>query len=351
MINNGKKSILIIKLDAIGDYILFRNFLEEIKKSDLYKDYKITFLGNVVVKDLVENLDKEFVDSFIWFNKKEINKNPLKILKIINLIITKKFNIVVNTSYSRRFIGDLFVKLSRSKDKIGFRGDCNNISLKYKKITDKWYNRLIDINKKNVFEFYKNREFFSIILNRETQIKKPFIDKTIINLNKISLPDNFVVLFPGASANKRKWFKDNFIKISEYLINNYKFNIIICGSDEDKINFENEKFFDMTGKTNLMQLIYIISKSKLIISNDTSGAHIGTALDIPTIVLSQFNHYGRFFPYPSEISEKNICLTPDIFNNLSREELIEKFKLGSDIDISLLSVDKVKKAIDLILKK
>ncbi len=183
------------------------------------------------------------------------------------------------------------------------------------------------------------------------QIKKPFIDKTIINLDKISLPDNFVVLFPGASADKRKWPKDNFIKISEYLINNYKFNIVVCGSGEDKISFENEKFFDMTGKTNLMQLVYIISKSKLIISNDTSGAHIGAALDIPLIVLSQFNHCGRFFPYPSEISERNICLTPDILNNLSKEELIEKFKFDSDTDISLLGIDKVKKTIDLILEK
>ena len=28
------KTLLIVRLDAIGDYILFRNFIEEIRKSD-----------------------------------------------------------------------------------------------------------------------------------------------------------------------------------------------------------------------------------------------------------------------------------------------------------------------------
>jgi ADP-heptose:LPS heptosyltransferase len=340
---SNNKKILIIKLDAIGDYVLFRNFLSEIKDDG----YNITFLGNIKIKDLAEGLDKMVVDKFIWFNI-EKRKNIFYLFKIYFKLI-KKFSIVVNASFSRSSISDFLVKISKSELKIGFNGDTNNISEKYKKITNKWYTKLIDINKKNVFEFYKNREFFSTILNREIQVKKPFINETIINLNKVSLPDDFVVLFPGASADKRKWSKDNFIKISEYLINNYGFNIVVCGSDEDKINFKSEKFFDMTGKTNLMQLIYIISKSKLIISNDTSGAHIGIALNIPTIILSQFNNYGRFVPYPPEISEKNICLTPDIFNNLSKEELIEKFKFGSNVDISLLSIDKVKKTIDLML--
>jgi len=212
---SNNKKILIIKLDAIGDYVLFRNFLSEIKDDG----YNITFLGKIKIKDLAEGLDKMVVDKFIWFNI-EKRKNIFYLFKIYFKLI-KKFSIVVNASFSRSSISDFLVKISKSELKIGFNGDTNNISEKYKKITNKWYTKLIDINKKNVFEFYKNREFFSTILNREIQVKKPFINETIINLNKVSLPDDFVVLFPGASADKRKWSKDNFIKIFEYLINNY----------------------------------------------------------------------------------------------------------------------------------
>ena len=41
------KSLLLIRLDAIGDYILFRNFIEELKKDEKYKHYSITLLGNI----------------------------------------------------------------------------------------------------------------------------------------------------------------------------------------------------------------------------------------------------------------------------------------------------------------
>ena len=345
------RNLLIIKLDAIGDYILFRNFLEEIRVSCLYKDYRITFLGNSAVRDIAETLDKGFVDEFIWINRKDFFKNPFNVLRIANLIYNK-FNTTIHATHSREFIGDLLVKLSGSETRIGFYGDCNNISEKEKNKTDKWYTKLIDINKKINFEFYKNKYFFSQILNKSLAIKKPFIEiKNIPTDTQITLPDNFVVLFPGSSIDSKQWPADNFRSIGKYIINTYNQNIVICGSKADNasadiINIDGDKkIFDLTGKTSLTQLILVISKAKLVISNDTSGAHIGAALGIPTIILSRFNHYLRFVPYPPEISDKIFCLLPNIFNNISEDELVEKFKLGSDVDISLISVSDVKEAI------
>ena len=46
-----KRNVLIIFLDAIGDYILFRNFLSEIRESSKFKDYTITLLGCEKFKD------------------------------------------------------------------------------------------------------------------------------------------------------------------------------------------------------------------------------------------------------------------------------------------------------------
>ena len=168
------KTLLIIKLDAIGDYVLFRNFLEEIRTSSTYKDYKITFLGNSVVKDLSETLDKAFVDEFIWIKKRNVFKNPLSILKIADLIYNK-FNTTIHATYSREFIGDLLVKLSGSETRIGFYGDCNNISEKEKNKTNTWYTKLVPIDPKINFEFYKNKSFFSQILNSELIIKLSLI--------------------------------------------------------------------------------------------------------------------------------------------------------------------------------
>ena len=40
------KTLLIVKTDGIGDYVLFRNFLGIIRSSDKFKDFKITLLGD-----------------------------------------------------------------------------------------------------------------------------------------------------------------------------------------------------------------------------------------------------------------------------------------------------------------
>jgi hypothetical protein len=59
------KELLIVKTDAIGDYILFRNLLPYIRNSKRFQGYKIVLLGNVIWKDLAEFYDKDFVDEFI----------------------------------------------------------------------------------------------------------------------------------------------------------------------------------------------------------------------------------------------------------------------------------------------
>ena len=227
------KTLLIIKLDAIGDYVLFRNFLEEIRTSSTYKDYRITFLGNSVVKDLAETLDKVFIDEFIWINKRDVFKNPFSILKIADLIYNK-FNTTIHATYSREFVGDLLVKLSGSETRIGFYGDCNNISEKEKNKTNTWYTKLVHIDPKINFEFYKNKSFFSQILNSELIIKKPHINlKNLPISTPPLLPSNFVLLFPGAQQSFRRWPADKFQSIANYLINKHNLDVVICGSKSD----------------------------------------------------------------------------------------------------------------------
>ena len=70
-----QKSLLLVRLDAIGDYILFRNFIESLKKNQKYNNYKITLLGNNVWKNLSKELDYEYVDNFIWLDRNKFNKN------------------------------------------------------------------------------------------------------------------------------------------------------------------------------------------------------------------------------------------------------------------------------------
>lgn len=67
--------ILLIRLDAIGDYVLFRNFIEILETNEHYKSYHITLIGNSAWKGLSLELDKEYVDNFIWIDKRKFTYN------------------------------------------------------------------------------------------------------------------------------------------------------------------------------------------------------------------------------------------------------------------------------------
>ncbi len=136
------KTILLVRLDAIGDYILFRNFIEILK--DEYRDYKITLVGNIVWRDIALEFDKDFIESFIWINRKNFERNPLYRYKKLKDITKIGYEIVVNPTYSRSFfVDDTIVNVINSRKKIGSQGDLSNIRKWQKSISDKYYDKLV----------------------------------------------------------------------------------------------------------------------------------------------------------------------------------------------------------------
>lgn len=354
------KNLLIIKLDAIGDYVLFRNFLEIIHRSAKYKDYQITFCGSSDIKDLAETLDNDFVDKFIWIDKAKMAYKPFYFLQIAKFLYGR-FSVAIQATYSRDVIGDVLIKLSEAPKRFGFRGDLNNQSAKKKIKTDTWYTELIDIDENNFFEFNKNKEFFEKICEEKINLSAAVIDRKKIpdfyfkhgfksNFN------NYVVIFPGANQSFRRFYPAGFAIIIDYLWEKYSYLPIIAGSQNDQLIAAAIKasslsnIINLTGQTSLIELTALISESSLLISNDTAAVHLAMALGTKTIVLSQFNHYGRFVPYPKEMAEGRMhCLTPDKYKELNERELIKKFSKGSRENIDLIKLEDVFSAIDKLL--
>ena len=72
------KTLLVIRLDGIGDYTLFRNFLQFLRSSDKYGDYNITLLATKLGQ-IFPILDKSYVNQFIWLDRGKFFKDPLRL--------------------------------------------------------------------------------------------------------------------------------------------------------------------------------------------------------------------------------------------------------------------------------
>lgn len=353
-----EKSLLLIRLDAIGDYVLFRNFIEVLRKSEKYKDYRITLLGNSAWKNVSEELEHEYISNFLWLDRSKFIKNFIYRYKKFQEIVSCGHEVVLSPVYSRDFfVSDSIIKLVYSKEKIGSTGDLSNIRKWQKNISDKYYDVLVPAKDELMFEFDRNREFFENLLGKKLDIKKPHIDLKPKKM-PFKLLQNYAILFIGASASFRKWNIEGFAKVGEYLKEKHGYEIVLCGAPtdlDDALRFKeyfDGSYIDLVGKTSLTELLHVIYSGNLMIANETSAPHFAVALEMTNVfVISNGNHYGRFTPYPKDMAPNyHVIYHPQIEKNIEDyKKLSNSYGFGSDLDINEISFENVKNKIKQVL--
>jgi len=355
--NVHSADILLIRLDSLGDYILFRNFISELRNSSRFTNCKITLLGNINWKELAENLDGKYIDKFIWIDVNNTLMNLKKRFVFLNEISKQKFQYLINPAISRSFYtDDSIAKVSNSNLKIGCTGDYANSSVFQKKKSDDYYDELIKIDDIMKFEFYRNKEFFEKLLRKKIDIDKPFINISEKKIEEFSNKD-YALIVPGAGNPKRQWNMENFGAVIKHLLNEYNMEIYITGTKLEKnlvdrlieIN-KSDRVHSLVGNIDSMKLAQIIKRAKIMVSNETGPVHFAALLNIKTICISTGNTLYRFNPYPEEISSSIKYIYPEIIKeNLNNQEKLKKFWMGSDLEIDLIDRKEVIKEIDNIL--
>ncbi|MBM4079566.1 MAG: glycosyltransferase family 9 protein [Planctomycetes bacterium] len=100
-----------------------------------------------------------------------------------------------------------------------------------------------------------------------------------------------VCLHPGASSSSYEWHPDRFAEVAARLSDGMDVRIAITGSQADVQKaahiaaLARRDVLNLAGKTTLGQLAAVFERAALLISVDTSAAHIGAALGVNTVVL------------------------------------------------------------------
>ncbi len=367
-----ENSVIIIRNDAIGDYLLFRNFLSIIRK--YYPKHHITLLGNTIWSDLAINLDNAFVDNFIFINTTKFRRNIIYRICFLRHIKQYKFSVLINPIHSRDELNFTLSCAIYAHFKVAPQGDFINARECSKRQNDTIYTQILPSSNNVCFEFYRNREFFTNLFKKSLNTSL-HIDTTLLPSkseieNLFGIPSNYSVLFIGASAKYRQWSIKHFAKVGTYLIQKYHQNIVICGGKDDFMQAQNLKILlessldstpylnntqivNLAGQTSLIQLAGIVYNGNYLISNETSCTHLGAILDTTIIVVSNGNHLGRFIPYPTELADKYYSVFhPFIEENLQQyKTLSNTFAYKSTLDINEISPNMVINVIDKIKEK
>jgi ADP-heptose:LPS heptosyltransferase len=343
------QTLLIIKLEGIGDYILFRNFIEILKNHPQFSEYRITLCGNTSFKNFAESFDSSFINDFIWMNPKKFQTNPLYRKKMLREIRHRGFDTVIYPTHSRdSLLGDSIVRCSGARNRIGTAGDDVHAKDWERKFFNRYYTQLIKIPDNIYFEFLRNKNFFEQLLDEQLSISKPFL--RITQSSSFDIPKPYVVMCPDAQLYKRRWDINNFLILSEHLYKQYQLISVYTGGkpiDRENIELKNHQFIiDLTGKTTLTETVELISAASLVVANDTGVSHIGVALDKPVVVISNGNHYGRFTYLPEVYDKISYVFPPKFYKyNFTSEQLVQNYKYGSFLNINTITIEQVLKTV------
>jgi ADP-heptose:LPS heptosyltransferase len=311
-----KKVIGLVKIGGIGDYVLFRNYLKNIKLNNNFKGHKIVLCLNKSSSEMALKLDKKWIDDLFFIDSRKFQLNPIYLLR--SLIQFRRFNFskIINLDYSRDFSGDFLTIVSGAKLKICFEGDCTNLSKTEKHFSNRYYSKIFKNSVQELFEFDRNKEIFSKIFNKKI---KAVLKLPKIKISKEEIPKQYVVISVGGSSENKRWPIEKYIELAEYIFEKWGLLSIFIGGND--IKFESNKKFilNKVGKLSILESIEFVQNSKLVITNDTCTLHFAGASNIPAVCITNNLDKQRFISYP-----KNVLI---IFkNNLSKIKVKDVFE-------------------------
>ena len=113
---------------------------------------------------------------------------------------------------------------------------------------------------------------------KDDEIKFHKVKEIKLNLD---LPEEYYIVFPSASLDKKKWEYEKYGELIEKIYEKTKLPVVFCGTNSDLTdvsevikNIKNAKYINCLGKSSVVEFIEIIRRAKFVITNDTGAYHI-----------------------------------------------------------------------------
>jgi ADP-heptose:LPS heptosyltransferase len=306
-----RTKVLIVKLDAIGDFFLWLDSAKEFRNIFPEEKYTIVLLGNHLWVPLAKKL--AYFDEVLALDRIRFEADMHYRTHLVKSIRATRFRIVVHPTYSRHFLfGDSIVRFSGAPERIGSEGDCSNILPSLKRISDRWYTRLIPATKAPLMELERNAEFLRGLGLPDFRADMPVWPAPPVQcppLGELAGTD-YYILFPGATVPLKQWPVEHFAKVARHLHRETGWTGVVCGGlGESELGdrlllLAEVPMKNLAGRTSLPELVSAIDGAHLLVGNDTSGIHIAASVSTPSVCILGGGHYGRFLPYRVEVEPR-----------------------------------------------
>jgi len=350
----GSKRALVVRLDEIGDYMLWRPVIRHLLTAKALEGKELTLCGNASWRSLYEQLDVECFHTVIWVDKRRFKKDLGYRLEILQQINRSGFEVVINPTFSRdKRHDDAIVLAAKGKQVYGMVANEENIR-PYEKGYDKgMYTHLFRGPEGAMFELMRNRLFAEYVVGSSMKEMIWQLNRERLPLVDLILPEKYLVIFPGSRSARRIWPARYFAEVATYCQQQFDWEVVLCGGAGD-ISYANafKELFpgnvtDLTGATGLPQLLTILRGAQWLVTVDTGSVHLAAAVGCNVTAIFNGSQYGRFAPYPRELTQIIHAIYPkEIAMDLQNPTIIRnKYTFTVDIPYDWVSTEQVIKTI------
>lgn len=279
--------ILVRFTNWVGDAVMALPALDALKEN--FPDSSISVVGRPWIIPLLENHPS--VDRILPLEKRgRYPKDFFEVLRVAARIRRIGFDLAV--LFQNAFEAALLVRLGGVGMRVGYNTDGRRFLLSHAIIRDK-----------NLLAHHQVEYYLSILraLGWEAKDRDPRLyvapgdqesARSLLSEYAIQ-PDNFLVgLSPGAAFGPAKrWPAERFAEIGDRAVETWRAKILILGSKGDwhigqrvKEHMRRESL-NLCGRTTLGEVMALINRCRLFLTNDSGLMHIASALNVPTVAI------------------------------------------------------------------
>jgi len=299
--SQNSKIVLVVRLDHIGDFILWIPAAKELRAIYPAADWQLILLANKTWADMAMELD--IFDEVLPIDRQRLLTNLTYRFRALCQSRRACADTAIQPTYSRDALrDDALIRASGAEQRIGSQGDYSNTTPWLKSLSDRTYTRLVPATTKPIHELQRNAEFV-VGLGGLNRLDFPSLPVPSTQPPSVLDDTTYFVLFPGASWTGKQWPAARFAELAARIRRQTGWVCVICGGVADAVTAQKIQtlagppVINLAGKTDMQELVATLARSRLVITNDTSAAHMSPAVGTPTVCILGGGHYGRFLPY------------------------------------------------------
>ncbi|MCM1466640.1 MAG: glycosyltransferase family 9 protein [Alistipes sp.] len=361
----GSGKVLVIKSDAIGDFLIWLDSAKELRT--LYEGKCIVLICSSPCVEIAKATG--YFDEILTLDIRRFESDTAYRKEMIRQFSGLSFDTLIQTAFSRTVHMDMLAAVIPATEKIGLVSDESRTNLsRYivtksnKKKLDSVYDKLIPVTDGWLMEVKRNGELIRGLGRKDFKTGMPVLKPYDVRDGIIPKGDYFII-FPGASTPKKMWNIKSFGEIADYVCEKTGWIAYACGGRDEQYLYgrlDRTGIVDYFGKTTLMELAEVIRHARLVISNDTSGIHFAAAVNTPSVcILGEYN-YGRFLPYDydreygSELKPMIVCHADMPCKRCAAGKMTSECNAcmaatGRYLCVEKVTVSQVKEAVDKII--